>query len=478
MVSLSLRALCQGSEYGPAWRPYRAAPWHAICGTRHAVLDAASPVRRAYDHRIRRAVVASGNPHLFPVLRIPDSTARTWIARGERRVDSFDTTCDAELELHAKVARLQRELAVLQAVVVLLVALVRAFGLRLHYDRIPSACDKRVLLTAIDRARRTMPLSAALRVLRLSTSRYHAWQGAALRCALDDHTTCPKSSPARAAATEVAIIKDMVTSDAYRHMPVATLAKFAQRAGRVFLSQSTWQRLVRRRGWRRPRFRLYPAKPTLGVRAAKANELWHVDTTAIRLLDGSRVFICAVIDNFSRMILAWDVAPKLSPLLACNVLAQADKHLPGAAAVHPTLLSDSGTEYVNADVKGLLQQRGLKHVLAQVEVAYSNSMIEAFWRSLKHGWLYLNALDTEATVRKHMAFFVEQHNTVMPHSAFAGPTPVEMFRGEGPEVTAQLAGARKLAREQRHAHNRLVRCDRCPHPSSASPPHTTSPPPR
>jgi transposase InsO family protein len=36
--------------------------------------------------------------------------------------------------------------------------------------------------------------------------------------------------------------------------------------------------------------------------------MWHIDTTVIRLLDGSRAYLHAVIDNFSRRILAWRVS--------------------------------------------------------------------------------------------------------------------------------------------------------------------------
>jgi transposase InsO family protein len=67
------------------------------------------------------------------------------------------------------------------------------------------------------------------------------------------------------------------------------------------------------RGWRRPRLRLYPAKPKVGVRASKPNEIWHIDLTVLRLLDGTRAYVHAVIDNFSRRILAWTMAAKVDP---------------------------------------------------------------------------------------------------------------------------------------------------------------------
>jgi len=78
-------------------------------------------------------------------------------------------------------------------------------------------------------------------------------------------------------------------------------------------------------------------------------------------------------------------------------------------------------------------------VLAQVEVTFSNSMIEAFWRSLKHSWIYLHSLDTAAALRRLVEFYVTAHNEVMPHSAFDGQTPDEMYFGTGGAVTINLA---------------------------------------
>ncbi len=61
-------------------------------------------------------------------------------------------------------------------------------------------------------------------------------------------------------------------------------------------------------------------------------------------------------------------------------------------------------------------------------------MIEAWWRQLKNQWLYLNELDSANSVRKFVAFYVEQHNSVVPHFAFQGQTPDEMYFGTGAKV--------------------------------------------
>ena len=80
--------------------------------------------------------------------------------------------------------------------------------------------------------------------------------------------------------------------------------------------------------------------------------------------------------------------------------------------------------------KPIRESSPLRRVLAQVDIIESNSMIEAWWRSLRHQWLYLNTLDAEISVRRLVAFHVEQHTPVMPRSALGGRTPDEVYFGQ------------------------------------------------
>ena len=86
----------------------------------------------------------------------------------------------------------------------------------------------------------------------------------------------------------------------------------------------------------------------------------------------------------------------------------------------PTVVADSGVENVNNSVDALLNSTKLRRVRAHVEVTWSNSIIEAWWRSLKHQWLYLHSLDSVAGVQKLVAFFVEEHNTKMCRNCVRG----------------------------------------------------------
>ena len=88
-------------------------------------------------------------------------------------------------------------------------------------------------------------------------------------------------------------------------------------------------------------------------------------------------------------------------------------------------------------------------------------LTESWWRVLKHQWLYLNTLDTVATVRKLVAFYIDQHNTHLPHSAFRGQTPDEMYFGTGSKIPKKLEASRIAARHSRMEANRAQTCQAC-----------------
>ncbi len=364
-----------------------------------------------------------------------------------------------EEALRQEVVALRQRNNRLLAMLRLLVVLLRISGFTLNRCRVADGSKKVLLLRAIENSRRSLSLRSALRILKLSSTRYHSWKREE-SCALQDVSSCPRTSPHQLTSAEVAVVKDMVTSEEYRHVPTGTLALLAQRLGTLFASPATWYRLVRLHRWRRPRTRVHPAKPKVGIRASKPNEIWHVDTTVIRLLDGTRAYLHAVIDNFSRRILAWKVSDRFEPGNTVSVLVGAVRQVDQLGET-PTLLADGGVENFNAGVDELIESGLLRRLLAMTDISFSNSMIESWWRALKHQWLYLNALNSVPTIERLVAFYVKEHNSRLPHSAFRGQTPDEMYFGTEENIPAELEAAKKAARHARLETNRRVTCATC-----------------
>src|SRR5262249_57479437 len=174
-----------------------------------------------------------------------------------------------------------------------------------------------------------------------------------------------------------------------------------------------------------------------------------------------RSHVHAVIDICSRRILAWRVAERFAPANSVAVLVEAGRGATPSEAT-PIVLADAGVENVNAQVDELIATGALRRVLAFTELKFSNSMIEAWWRSLKHQWLFLHSLDTVGTVRRLVEFYVEEHNTVLPHSPFPGQTPDEMYFGRGDGVPPDLTTRAAAARRARMEANRSAACENCP----------------
>jgi len=262
----------------------------------------------------------------------------------------------------------------------------------------------------------------------------------------------------------------LATSAAFAHMSTRALALFAQRQGLVHATAATWYRTVRRLGWRRPRTRIHPRPPTEGIRAERPGQFLHIDVTVVRLLDGSRAFVQAVLDNYSRKILAHAVTASYDGSLTAALLHRAFDAL--AERGKALLFSDGGPENQGPAVEHALDDAGVLQLVAHGQVTFSNSMIEAFWRSLKHNFLFLQRLDSLAALTRFVDFYVHEHNAVIPHSAFQGQTPDEIFSGTGHQLPGALRDKRAAAREARIAENRRARCSTCP---NQPPPHRPVP---
>ena len=159
------------------------------------------------------------------------------------------------------------------------------------------------------------------------------------------------------------------------------------------------------------------------------------------------------------MILSWRVFDHLSAEGTRQILIEAAQHL--SAFLPDIILVDGGGENHIEKYGDTLNRAKERMQIALVEIAYSNSMIEAFWRKLKHSFLFKYNLDSLATVKRLIAKFIDEYNTLMPHSAFRGQTPAEIFFGSAPDIEKHLAEERTKAREKRIEFNRALSCDTC-----------------
>jgi len=83
------------------------------------------------------------------------------------------------------------------AIIGLLVRVLRLRGGKFDADRVPDGVTKSAVLRAITSASGVVSLGTALRIVGVSTARYHAWRRKEQGCGLDDQPSCPKYFPSQ-----------------------------------------------------------------------------------------------------------------------------------------------------------------------------------------------------------------------------------------------------------------------------------------
>lgn len=223
--------------------------------------------KNIYDHRLKDYVRKTGDLQTAINQGVPRSTAYRWLRSATQPVVSLEYFNYSKEEFEFEVLKLKKQIEILRSILKIIILALRASDFSFTHKQIQASKKRTKLIHAIDEARELIPIRKLLKVINISAARFHSWKSKEIGCDYDNTETCPGTTPNKLTTEEVHEIRKMATSDEYRHVSTGTLSLLAQRLGRVFASPSTWYRLIKERGWRRPRTRIHPSKPRLGIRA-------------------------------------------------------------------------------------------------------------------------------------------------------------------------------------------------------------------
>jgi putative transposase len=181
--------------------------------------------------------------------------------------------------------------------------------------------------------------------------------------------------------------------------------------------------------------RLYPYL-LRGVTIAGPDHVWSTDITYIRLLTGF-VYLAAILDWYSRKVLAWRLSNTLetSFCLAC---------LDDALRVGQPLIfnSDQGVQFTSIAFTSRLAQAGIRISMDGRGRAHDNIFVERLWRSVKYEEVYPNGYQTMEEAYHGLHRYFEFYNYQRPHQALDYRTPAEVYADRA--VTLSSTGAEVL----------------------------------
>jgi putative transposase len=154
-----------------------------------------------------------------------------------------------------------------------------------------------------------------------------------------------------------------------------------------------------------------------GVSIVRPNQVWSTDITYIRLRGGF-VFLAAVLDWYSRYVLAWELSITLEADFCVAVLERA------LADQRPEIFNtDQGVQFTSAQFQAPLLAAQVRLSMDGRGRAFDNIFVERLWRSVKYEEVYLKDYRTVAEAREGLQLYFPFYNQQRIHQALDYRTP-------------------------------------------------------
>ena len=179
-----------------------------------------------------------------------------------------------------------------------------------------------------------------------------------------------------------------------------------------------------------PGHKIYPYL-LRNLAVTRPNQVWAMDITYIPMARGF-VYLAAVVDWFSRRVLAWRVSITLEADFCVEAVTE-------ALARHgkPEICnSDRGSQFTSGDFTGLLLDHKIAISTDGRGARRDNVFVERLWRSVKYEEVYLRAYDTVAGARASLGRLFGFYNSRWPHSSLNRKTPDQAYFINQPHTAA------------------------------------------
>ena len=172
---------------------------------------------------------------------------------------------------------------------------------------------------------------------------------------------------------------------------------------------------------RHPEHKIYPYL-LRGMAIERPNQVWCADITYIPMAKGF-VYLVAVMDWFSRRVLAWQLSIGMDTDFCVEALQEAMERF-GQPEVFNT---DQGVQFTSAAFLDELEDHGVRVSMDSKGRFLDNIFIERLWRSLKYEEVFIKAYGSVAEARRGIGAWLVFYNNERPHQALDYRTPSEVF---------------------------------------------------
>ena len=167
--------------------------------------------------------------------------------------------------------------------------------------------------------------------------------------------------------------------------------------------------------------RIYPYL-LRNVSIERADQVWSTDITYVPLASGF-MYLAAVIDWFSRYVLAWRLSNTLDGSFCLDMLEEALNR--GRPEVFNT---DQGVQFTASAWTGRLESAGVAVSMDGKGRCLDNVFVERLWRSVKYEEVYLHRYEMVPQLVSGLERYFAYYNEGRPHQSLDYHTPATVYR--------------------------------------------------
>ena len=280
-----------------------------------------------------------------------------------------------------------------------------------------------------------------------------------LKCPASFYNLCKIKHPSQLLTKEIQAIKSYCLESQYQFWSLCSVYYQMRRDGIAHMNLSTFYKYISLLNLKRSQAFSRRKNHSPGIRATAPLQILHADLTEFKTEDNKKAFIYLVQDNYSRAILSYQSSlERKAGYTFENLRRVKEEYLSPGKITECMLLTDDGLENYGEVSKwmNVCDNPKINHVIAQSDIHYSNSMIEAANKQLKYRFLYHQKIEDFSKLNDYLDRAIEDFNN-RPHGVLNGLTPMEVLHGKSynKEAANNLI---LLAKQTRIRENQQMKC--------------------
>jgi putative transposase len=156
------------------------------------------------------------------------------------------------------------------------------------------------------------------------------------------------------------------------------------------------------------------------------NSVWVTDITYIKTYEGW-LYLCVVLDLFSRKVVGWNTGHRMTTSLALNALKMATlRQRPGKSLM---IHSDQGSQFSSYEWQALLKSHNVTQSMSRRGNCYDNAVAESFFKTFKRECVRKRTYITRWEAKSEIFHYIEMfYNPKRRHSYLGYISPIEFER--------------------------------------------------